>query len=1369
MRITRPGLDFIGTNLGSVASKVLGKAGGIYSIDIPKSAPEITAIPIPIVGGHIVHYIVNICPNSPNPSSVPPQCIADIGIGNAQLKMDAVTPNSLRISGTLPVRLKDLPIDATSQNALPDINGLHIGVGTPDPAFSNGCSGSTPHFDYKAFPLDITLPIVAETIAPRTGFSKIDIGNAIINADIQSGDVSICGSCFLNSFPGCGSGVCCDAVFNFIKNQAFGTLKTKVTDALKSQLADALCSTPDPTLTPQCPTGTEVSSDKKFCVFSTAKTQCVSKQLGTDGHVDLGSALASISPGSSGGLNFVLAGAGAMDAAPNKPADNTGYPGHTPNGLTLAMLGGAIAAPQSTCVPAFKNTPPVGIPLPDEMKLDTQTPWPMGTPQPDMGIALAGRFLNYTFGSIYNSGLLCLGVSTEQFQQLQSGLLSVLIPSIKNLTLEQKGASVAITTRPQVPPTVKIGTGKDIKTDPLLAVELKQFAVDFYVWSDDRYVRAFTFTGDLTIPINLSTAKDAKTNPNGGLLPVLGDIAIANPVVSNSDLLLDDPATIASSLSAILGGLSSQLFGSLKPFDIGAALKSFGMGLTIPDGGIRKLSKGTDDYLAIFGNLALSKSAVVEADTEARIIGKTVHPEAMALGTINRDKLPELQAIFSSPLDNGAHLVEYAWAIDEGSRSGWMPDRQVTVKSDYLVFQGKHTLKVWAREVGQQESEDSTPALVPFTIDTLAPKVTVKEATTGTSAVTAWDFVSDDSALVGRYRVTKDGQVGEFGEWAPVAALANLSTPGAVSVDVEVRDEEGNVGTVSSALIRGRPDPSLAAAGGCGCSTPGSTNASGAWGLVALGGLFAAGAGRRWRRRTARSLRSTATAVGLGTVAFVASTSQGCSCADANAVNAEGCGADCKQVCNPALPQGLIGAYTSVAKAKDGTLWVAGYNDAVVSPDENHLYGDLVVGKYDAAKQAVAWQTVDGVAPRTDGSCPDNQRDGWRGGETEAGDDVGRYTNILLDPQDRPMVSYFDDTHTALKFASYDGEHWASYTVTSAPGSDIGRYAKMTLVAGNPVIAFLVMEKGNGGHMRSKVALAKASTATPRAPSDWAFEDAVIDDNGPCRAQFCDATDACVISTGICTPKVDGCTPVDCGKGNACVTTAGKATCEAIADTGYVEALPSAFGDYISMVSGPQGLGIVVYDRYHGNLVGVSNSGSAWVATTLDGETGSRASNSAKDTGDVGVAASLAITSNGDWHVSYINGITERLQYMSVPGGKTGLKPEIIDDGAGLGVGAPPFPDGLHIIGDDSNIQVDDNTGTVTVTYQDSTVGELRIATGAVSGATHMWSVKTVPQPNRFAGFFPVPVPGMPQIANWWRTTDHTAKTISGDVAFITP
>src|SRR5262249_12825423 len=160
-----------------------------------------------------------------------------------------------------------------------------------------------------------------------------------------------------------------------------------------------------------------------------------------------------------------------------------------------------------------------------------------------------------------------------------------------------------------------------------------------------------------------------------------------------------------------------------------------------------------------------------------------------------------------------------------------------------------------------------------------------------------------------------------------------------------------------------------------------------------------------------------------------------------------------------------------------------------------------VVGKYDSGKQLVQWATVDGLPPaRTDGTCPANDRSGWRGGETDLGDDVGLWTSLALSPDDQPMVAYYDATNFALKFAFYDGNAWNSYQMKQAPQSDNGRYAKMIIVNGNPVVAFLTMEKGTMGRLRSKVVVARASTGVPKSAGDWTFEDAAVDENGPCRA-----------------------------------------------------------------------------------------------------------------------------------------------------------------------------------------------------------------------------------------------------------------------------
>jgi hypothetical protein len=327
----------------------------------------------------------------------------------------------------------------------------------------------------------------------------------------------------------------------------------------------------------------------------------------------------------------------------------------------------------------------------------------------------------------------------------------------------------------------------------------------------------------------------------------------------------------------------------------------------------------------------------------------------------------------------------------------------------------------------------------------------------------------------------------------------------------------------------------------------------------------------------------------------------------------------------------------------------------------------------------------------------------------------------------------------------------------------------MVVVNGNPVIAFSVTETGNGGHERSKVVLATANSSTPHDASAWTFQDVYVDETDPCRASTCPTGQSCILETGVCQPTVTGCTPADCGgAGKACVTVGTTATCDTVVGTSYIDDYPNSAADYISVAQGPSGIGIVAYDRVHGNLLGISNTGSGWATQILDGETGSRAAKTAVDTGDDGVGASLIITPDGDWHVSYVNGETETLHYMHVPGGKTPLASEVVDNGMNLGTGTSAFADGQHIVGDDSRVEVD-GSGNVSIYYQDATVGALRVANGALKGTTHTWTLKAVSQPNKFAGYFPQSVPGGTQITNWWRATDPATKDITGDVSFLTP
>ncbi len=1347
VRVTRPGLDFIATAMPAVAGKAAGATGGVLGVDIPKTDPAKTSIANLGIGELFIDPIV--CPDGPKAS--PPQCKVTVNLGNSTFKLDAVTPNSVVLRGVIPIKVDDTPIGATLSAKpifLPsfDIGSLTIHIG-----YGNGsCSGGVPNVTPHALPVTVTIPLIAETIAPRDGYTKIDVNAAVIDFTLDNGKVQVCSNC------GFATDVC-SAITNsgFVKDLVLNPIKSGLQDQVKGLLEDQLCTAPNPALNPPCPTGSKPDAGNKKCVYNSKTTSCVPTLLGTDMHLDLSGALKSISPGTSGGLDFGLAAGGDMQPFPKAPADNTPYQGHTPNGITLGMLGGALPQPQSNCVPVANLQVPTGIPIPDEITVDKLTPWPSGDTGPHMGIALAGRFLNYSMGSVYNSGLLCLGITTQQIPQINSALLSVLIPSIKTLTFEQRAASVAITTRPQTPPTIKIGGGKDIKTDPLLAIQMNRFGVDFYIWSYDRFVRAFTFEGDITVPLNLSTAKSAK-NTNGGLQPVLGDLSIANGKVTNAETLTDDPAKIASALSSILGGLGGQLVGGgINPIDLSGALKSFGLGLTIPDGGVRKLSKGSDDYLGIFMNLStLPGAATMEVDTEAKLVSKIVDTSAMTFEGYDRGRIPRLAIEMSSPMDDGVTPIEYSWSIDQGTRSAWTREKKVTIQEDILFFQAKHTLQVSARLVGQPETEDSSPVVIPFAIDALAPFAQVK-VESGAFTVSAWDIVSDSAALRGRYRLGG----GEWSEWGPLERLEKVDGQGKREVTVEVRDEEGNVVTVTERLIRGVADPTLAAAGGgCGCSTPGQTGGVGPLGVLAgIAGVLALGLrglGRRGRSGLLGLL-------GLGSITAVASTSQGCACGSEEG-GQTGCGADCNSPCQDGLPRGVVGSYLSVAKAKDNTIWVAAYNDAVLSDGDFRLYGDLVVGKYDLGKQAVDWKTADGLPPpRTDGTCTDNDPRGWRKGETESGDNVGLWTSLALGKDETPMVSYHDVTRSALKFAVLDGNAWRAHTIKHGASADYGRYSKTIVVDGKPVVAFLAMEPGNAGRMRSKVTIARATEELPKADSAWKFEDAAIIEDSPCRASTCKSNEACVKATGICQSKVAGCTPADCGTGKACVTIDKKSACSDIIDQASVETYPNTFGAYISLAKGPQGLGMVVYDRTHGNLVALANVGGGWQQTILDGETGSRKDKTAVDTGDVGAGASLFIDGAGTWHVTYVNGIDETLRYVQLAGGKP-TKSEVVDDG--LGLDGKPFPDGRHIVGDDSFVQVEPS-GSISVFYQDATAGTLRSASGVAQGATRKWTSKLVAQPGKFAGFFPKGVDG--KIANFWRQTNRTTKEITGDVSIV--
>lgn len=405
---------------------------------------------------------------------------------------------------------------------------------------------------------------------------------------------------------------------------------------------------------------------------------------------------------------------------------------------------------------------------------------------------------------------------------------------------------------------------------------------------------------------------------------------------------------------------------------------------------------------------------------------------------------------------------------------------------------------------------------------------------------------------------------------------------------------------------------------------------------------------------------------------------------------------DCECVPMPPVEQGFVGSYTDFAMAADGTIWVSGYSEGVPRQDP---YGDLVVGTWEG--DHVEWVTVDGL-PTGDVEITGDPG-GWRGGTIEPGDDVGRFTSLALGPDDSPRVAYYDVTNGDLKIALNDDGTWVTDVVDG--NGDAGRYAAMVAMPDlHPLIAYwaTVPDPDAPGRFVGRAMIAESDDAFPQSWTLTVVHEVAV----PCRPWYCNEGEECAESGECFTPGACG---ADCGDGEACQS----GNCVAVLPSGWLDEWPEGTGLFASVALDPGGnAGAVFYDRTNGDLYRASQAGS-WAPELLDGFDG------VDDTGDVGFSSTLAIDGDGTWHVAYVNGWSEALQYRNLDGDTV----EIVDDGF--------REEGLHLVGDDAQIAVAGD-GTVTIVYQDATAGTLERATRDPSGD---WTHETLDDAGT-TGFF---------------------------------
>jgi hypothetical protein len=390
--------------------------------------------------------------------------------------------------------------------------------------------------------------------------------------------------------------------------------------------------------------------------------------------------------------------------------------------------------------------------------------------------------------------------------------------------------------------------------------------------------------------------------------------------------------------------------------------------------------------------------------------------------------------------------------------------------------------------------------------------------------------------------------------------------------------------------------------------------------------------------------------------------------------------------CIPDIAPGDVGRFSSMT---------------VIGPDAyvsayNNTYGDLMIGHITPPGVVSGWDFVDGVPDE----APDVANSHNRGGISDKGDDVGRYTSIATSSTNEPIIAYYDLTHGALKFASFGAIRWHTHTVDvgiGAPatgGDNVGRWTSMTIGPdGKPAIAYSAwVASGVSGMPESQLRWAQATTTTPTSSSDWMVT--VLDS----RLASSDGAPPSDMGTGpdmaMPPPDMAGTTPPDVllPEGIALMAAASR----------KADGSP----------------GIAYYDRTRGNLryVEWNPTTMAWnKPTVLDGEDAT-----GNDLGDVGLYPSLTYDAMNVAHIAYENATKDSLFYLNT----MTKMPEIVDDGyhpkdeqTQDGIDSPVW----HLVGDSSSIQ--QQGGTVVVAYQDSTVLMLRLA---IKGADGKWTKQYV-------------------------------------------
>jgi uncharacterized protein (TIGR03382 family) len=356
-------------------------------------------------------------------------------------------------------------------------------------------------------------------------------------------------------------------------------------------------------------------------------------------------------------------------------------------GVALSVLAGVLPASDVSthaCVPAV---PAPALPPIAPAAALTDNSHPRTGDTYDLGIAIHRSFLERAAWAAHQSGFLCLDVGADTAPLLNAESLSILAPSLIDLT-HGEAAPLFLLVRPQQAPSVELGAGTfvdvgggEMKIDePLFTLGLDELEIDFYAWIDGAYARILTLRADLSVPVGLDV------DENGDLVPITGDLADAftDIRVVNSGLLAETPDEIAARFPAVLSVALPALSDQLGAFEVPAVA---GMTLELGPGSLTSIE--SDSMLGIFGNLAPTATARrLPVATE------------VSVARVLRDR-PAVELVLGGRASSGSGApLEWSIRVDGGFWSPYSTARRLVVDRQAFRLLGRHTIEVRAREVG---------------------------------------------------------------------------------------------------------------------------------------------------------------------------------------------------------------------------------------------------------------------------------------------------------------------------------------------------------------------------------------------------------------------------------------------------------------------------------------------------------------------------------------------------------------------------------------------------------------------------------------------------------------------------------------------